>query len=109
MLRLYQRLLGLRRTIAPQLATCGSYDVCAVDAETVVLRLKIEEEHVVVIVRLGAGPCSVAAPGTSWQVLLTTEDADLTDDPHPIQIACGATLETRFARPGAVIIRRLRS
>jgi maltooligosyltrehalose trehalohydrolase len=111
MLRLYQRLLGLRRTLAPlRMAKCGSYDVCAVNAETVALRLTIDQEQVAVIVRLGgAGSCSVAAPGTSWHVVLTTEDADLTDDPHPIQIACGATLETRFARPGAVIVRRLRS
>lgn len=111
MLRLYQRLLGLRRTMLPlRMARRESYDVCAVDAETVALRLKIEQEQVMVIVRLGgSGSCSVAAPGTSWHVVLTTEDADLTDDPRPILLSFGATVEARFARPGAVILHGLQS
>jgi maltooligosyltrehalose trehalohydrolase len=110
MLRLYQRLLGLRATLAPlQKATRDSYDVCVPDDETIVVRRTSEDEHVLVAVRLaGTGRCTITSPtSTSWQVVLTTEDADLANDAQPMKISSGPTVEIVFARAGAALLRGL--
>jgi hypothetical protein len=57
------------------------------------------------LVRLdGPGSASVPAPPTgAWQVMCTTEDADVTDDP----MAPDVNLEqatVRFMREGAVVL-----
>jgi maltooligosyltrehalose trehalohydrolase len=117
MLRLYQRLLGLRATAAPfRESGRDTFDARTLDDETVLLSREThspengaarQREHLLVIVRLeGRGTVAVPGPASrEWQVLLTTEDADLAPDPVPIDISTRDGLTVQFARPGAVVLR----
>jgi maltooligosyltrehalose trehalohydrolase len=117
LVRLYQRLLGLRATAAPlRESRRGTFEARALDAETIRLVRTAgvgvagdggHREQLLVVVRLGgAGAVVVANAGRrDWQVLLTTEDADLAPDPMAIEISTREPFTVRFARAGAVVLR----
>jgi maltooligosyltrehalose trehalohydrolase len=107
MLRLYQRVIGLRATAAPlRTAERGSFDARALDDETVLIIRGGGDERLWIVVRFGgAGTATVCGAGAA-HTLLTTEDADLTVDPAPLEITSrGEHADVRFVRPGAVILR----
>jgi maltooligosyltrehalose trehalohydrolase len=109
-LRLYQRLLGLRGTGAAfRAATREAFDVRALDEETILIERRHDRESVWMVVRLaGAGGASVAGVHEG-HVMLSTEDPDIAPDPHPIDVRfSGGTAAIRFARPGAVLFRGVR-
>jgi maltooligosyltrehalose trehalohydrolase len=102
-LRLYERLLHLRRSHpAMQLSARDLFDVRPLDAHTLALRRDSADRAstLVAVVRLsgGAGTIHLGAGGA---VLLTTEDADVVEKPLPIRVGGGAI---SFAREGAVVI-----
>lgn len=107
MLRLYQRLIGLRATAAPlRSVTRDSFDARTLDDETLLLLRRDTAEQIWIVVRLaGAGTLMVCDAGTA-RTILTTEDEDLAPDPRPITVSPrGAHAEVRFDRPGAVIFQ----
>ena len=107
MLRLYQRLLGLRATADPLSGSApGDCDARALDEATVAVSRRGAHDRILVIVRLtGAGAVIVDA-GSGARVLLTTEDEDVAPDPRPIAFtARGTEAELRFGRPGAVVLQ----
>jgi maltooligosyltrehalose trehalohydrolase len=96
--RLYQRLLQLR----PHEGGC---DVRALgDAALIVTRGDLS-----LVARLsGGGPVAIPHAGSTWRdVVLTTEDDGIADDPAPIRVDTAAPLTVVFARPGAMLIRGL--
>jgi maltooligosyltrehalose trehalohydrolase len=109
MLRLYQRVLGLRATAAAlRSSDRDSFDVRALDEETILLEQRNGEDRLCVIVRLaGEGAVTIRGIGPI-RTLLTTEDVDLAVDPVPVDISSiGDHVHIRFARPGAVIVQSL--
>ena len=109
MLRLYQRILGLRATAGPLRASDrASFDARALDDETVVILRRDGAEHLWIVVRMGGAGAATICHAASARTLLTTEDADLAVDPQPLEIAArGAHLEVRFLRPGAAILQSI--
>ena len=121
---LYERLIALRRTLAPaQRMPAGARKVRPADSAAVlgkVLRTDAEvlDEHtiairrvdriggpVVLIARLSGGPADVEAPGDApAQTLFTTEDDDVAIDPCPMAIDVGTPIRLRFTRPGAIVL-----
>jgi maltooligosyltrehalose trehalohydrolase len=106
-LRLYRRLLELRR-VHPALLASGreSFSVQEVDEHTVrVQRWSSDRaDSLVAIVRMsGAGPTRATAPPEVSQVLLTTEDAEFAPDPSPIH-ADDDPVVVEFGRPGAILL-----
>ncbi len=106
MLRLYQRLLGLRTTAPPLRASSrASFEARALDAETVLITRHDGEEHLWIAIRLGGAGTAMVPGAARPHVLLTTEDEDLSPDPQPIAIgSSGEHTEVRFNRPGAIIL-----
>jgi maltooligosyltrehalose trehalohydrolase len=111
-LRLYQRLLHLRRSHpAMHGSDRGSFDVEAVDAHTLLIRRRsADREHaLLVVVRLsGAGTTLVQLPTPSGATLLTTEDSDIVAMPVPVRMVRGATC-VELARPGAIVLEGYRA
>jgi maltooligosyltrehalose trehalohydrolase len=109
MLRLYQRVIGLRATAAP-LRACdrASYEARALDEETILLVRTSGSDRLWIVVRLaGEGTATICGAG-AVRTLLTTEDADLAVDPIPLDIASrGDDVDIRFARPGAAILQSI--
>ena len=107
MLRLYQRLLGLRATAGPlRAADRTSFDVRALDDETIVMIRRNGAEQLWIVVRLGGAGAAMICHAASARTLLTSEDAALAVDPQPLEIeARGEHLEVHFHRPGAVILQ----
>jgi maltooligosyltrehalose trehalohydrolase len=106
-LRLHQRLLGLRATGAAfRAASRDDFDARALDADTVVVERRSGDERVWAIVRLsGSGAATIDGVRDS-HVMLTTEDGDVTSDPQPIDVRMsGDKAEVKFSRPGAVLLR----
>ncbi|MEO6057412.1 MAG: malto-oligosyltrehalose trehalohydrolase [Gemmatimonadales bacterium] len=98
-LRLYRRLLALRRGLPPLEDPAGSSGF-TIAAEGDVLRLERPgpDSALLALVRLrGAGATKL---GKGWRALLTTEDPEYTADPLPVELGA----EARFARPGAVVL-----
>lgn len=106
MLRLYQRLIGLRTTASALRASDRtSHDARALDAETVLLSRRSGTERFWIVVRLGGSGTAIVCGAAAAQTVLTTEDADLATDAQPIAIAArGDHAELRFTRPGAAIL-----
>ena len=101
-LRLYQRLLALRRDGAPWHArTPESYRVDLLDDHTLMLSYAQHGWFVVVRLSGGGGFVGLPVPGPP-RVVLTTEDPDVTGDPAPILAATGGVV---FQRPGAMAFR----
>jgi len=106
-LRLYQRLLGFRATSAPCRATSrDSYDARALDPETILVERRSGGERVCAIVRMGGRGAARVEALHRPHLVLTTEDADVAADPHPIDLDVNAeAVEVRFSRPGALVVR----
>jgi maltooligosyltrehalose trehalohydrolase len=104
-LRLYERLLDLRRSHPAMRAhDRRSFAVRAVDGHTLWLRRSAPDvaEAVVAIVRLsGEGPSRVQVQATGARELLTTEDVTFVDTSKPIH-RDGSSIQ--FDRPGAVVL-----
>jgi maltooligosyltrehalose trehalohydrolase len=115
-LRLYQRLIEIRKTSDVIRATTEErYDVRTLDEHALMLTLRrgptASTQDLTMIVRLSGSGC-VAAPGAgpTWRTLvLTTEDADVASDPQPIRVDTAAPFSVHFARPGAIVFRGLRT
>lgn len=106
MLRLYQRLLGLRAT-SGALRVCdrGSFDALALDEETILILRRGGDERLWVVVRLRGGGTVVVGGAGDAHTVMTTEDPDVSVDPHPIEIRRSREqCELRFSRPGAAIL-----
>jgi maltooligosyltrehalose trehalohydrolase len=106
-LRLYQRVIGLRATSAPmRTSDRASFDARALDAETLLVLRRDGGERVWIVVRLAAAGTATICGAAAAHTLLTTEDPDLTVDPAPIEItARGEHAEVHFKRPGAAILQ----
>jgi maltooligosyltrehalose trehalohydrolase len=111
-LRLYRRLLELRRSPAMRGGDGARFEVEADGPHAVLVRRgQPDGAQVLVVVRLhGAGPVLVDGlfarlpDGLTWHGRLTTEDADFAVDPAPPTIGNEAGgLSVHFQRPGAVI------
>ena len=106
-LRLYQRLLGLRATSAPlRNGSREAFDARPLDDETVVIERRDGGDRLWIVVRLGERGMVTVRGTRAAQVMLTTEDADVAPDPQPIDVRVRAdSVEVRFSRPGAVLLR----
>ncbi len=105
-LRLYRKLLELRGA-EPALQTGGSgdFDVQDLDESTLLITRRAEgSPSIQVLVRLQhAGPATLPGPVTG-EIVLTTEDEDYCDDPHPMGIDWNNRV-VRFQREGAIVLR----
>jgi maltooligosyltrehalose trehalohydrolase len=120
-LRLYERLLALRRTHpALRQPARESYDVWAIDDHTIGLERRHGQEALVAVVRLSAAGV-VSLPLDTPDIVLTSEDPDVAGDPKPIGVGGqpsgdslqlttgGPDVTFTFSRPGALVLRgRLR-
>ncbi len=117
-LRLYERLLALRRTHpALRQPARDSYDVRSIDDHTVSLERWHREDALVAVVRLSTAG-TVSLPVGTHHVILTSEDPDVVGDPQPIGInvqppgesphlsSADANLTLTFSRPGAIVLAR---
>lgn len=106
-LRLHRALLALRRSQpALQAATWDGVEVAASGDDALVLQRGAGAATLLVVVRLrGAGIVDSAAVADRWEVVLTTEDLEFTDEPVAIQLDRSSPAVI-FGRPGAVILRR---
>jgi maltooligosyltrehalose trehalohydrolase len=101
-LELHRRLLSLRASHPALQRTAGdAFDASALDAHTVALTRATADETLLTVVRLSSRG-SVRVDSQGGDVLLTTEDSDLTPDPRPIGVT---PTHVEFARPGAIVIR----
>ena len=113
-LRLYQRLLQLRRT-EPALhwTTDATQRAVAPDDDTVVLHRRRGSDEMLLVCRLRGDAATVEAPATfappdgqRWRSVLTTEDADYVSEPRAIGVDETSTApRCTFARPGAALFR----
>ena len=105
-LRLYRRLLEIRRTNAAWGARGrDSYQVEPLDDHT--LALGFLDDPWLLIARLSGGPESIhLSVSGSVNVVLTTEDEAFVADPTPLRVREG--LHVDFERPGAVLLHGLR-
>lgn len=114
-LRLYRRLLALRRSPALQHAEGALCDIQPIGGDTVVVhRGHPGGAQLLAVVRLrGSGRIvadgflAQARQGRTWRRLFSTEDASLTADPHLPAIEDHEGLVIDFHRPGAVIFDSL--
>ena len=106
-LRLYTRLLQLRRTHpAAQCRTRESFEVRTLDSHTLSMQRSSAEERdrLVAIVRLsGPGPSQVALPQAPLDIVLNTEEDDVAEAPRPIAVDRERGV-VRFDRPGAIVL-----
>lgn len=107
-LRLYQALLGLRRS-EPALRDGSAWQVAALDEGTIGLRRGGAAGLLVVVRLAGAGavdfaPMAAGVHGQRWRIVLSTEDPDFAVAPAPPQLGADAGTVIRFMRPGALIV-----
>ena len=56
----------------------------------------------------GAGAVVAPGVGPTWRdLLLTTEDVDVTTEPQPMRVDTAAAFTVHFAQPGAIVFRGL--
>jgi maltooligosyltrehalose trehalohydrolase len=116
-LELYRALIGLRldhpSALGASTATAG--DAVALDDDTLALRRTDGDDEVFwVVARFRSGgevdlTAAIGAhedDGASWTVVLTTEDPVFVADPRPPDIDEQRGPSIRFARAGAVILRK---
>jgi maltooligosyltrehalose trehalohydrolase len=106
-LRLYERLLELRRT-EPTLQGRGRYlfEARALDDETIAIRRVSTDRSAaaLIIARLsGSGQRTVPIGADVTAVLLSTEDDEFVESPAAIGLDPG-TGTVRFSRPGAIVL-----
>ena len=111
-LRLYERLLALRRHESA--IRCETFTAYAPTESTLVLRQDAEDGPALLAIvqmsgsseiRLGGHESLAGLDPSLWRLLLTTEDRPFAPDPQPpvIEFQAGA-LTIRFARPSAVLL-----
>jgi maltooligosyltrehalose trehalohydrolase len=107
-LRLYQRLLALRRT--EPAVRCGSFQASDLSDTALLLRHDSETGPSLLVVIQMKGSANVALP--TWpaldprrcRLLFTTEDAEFASDSRPIEIELAVgTPKIQFQRPGAAL------
>jgi maltooligosyltrehalose trehalohydrolase len=113
-LRLYECLCTLRRTLLRPSAIPDVLEVQAIDADTLLIeRLATDQRVCLCVVRLrGAGRVeflpTIGRRGggeRTWAVACSTEDPAYTVDPQPITWEAGADRHwVQFARPGALVL-----
>jgi maltooligosyltrehalose trehalohydrolase len=111
-LRLYRRLLALRRHEAA--IRCEIFTACALGENTLLLRQDAKEgPSLIAIIQMnGSSEIRLANHASLegldlalWQLLFTTEDRPFAPDPQPPSIAFhGGELKVDFARPSAVLL-----
>jgi maltooligosyltrehalose trehalohydrolase len=111
-LRLYQRLLALRRREPP--FRSDAFTAYALTDSTLLLRQDADEGASLVAiiqmngssqVHLGTHECLAGLNLSLWQILFTTEDPPFAPDPQPPAIDVDAgELKITFARPSAVLV-----
>jgi maltooligosyltrehalose trehalohydrolase len=110
-LRLYRRLLDLRRSHpAMRASDRNSFDVEALDAHTLLIRRWSADraQALLVVVRLsGAGTTTVQLPERCGDTLLTTEDQDIARAPQSVRVREASRIE--LARPGAIVLSASRA
>jgi maltooligosyltrehalose trehalohydrolase len=115
-LRLYRRLLALRRELPLRDTTSTTFDAQPLDAHSILLSFRppaVQGGVVRVAVRLsGSGRVLLPHVSTRVDVLLTTEDEPFADGPRPIavsrapeELGAGAGWTIAFSRPGAIVLR----
>jgi maltooligosyltrehalose trehalohydrolase len=111
-LRLYRRLLALRRQ-EPAIRA-ARFAAFALTESTLLLRLDAEEGPSLVaiiqmngssVIRLATHDSVAGLDLSLWQMLFTTEDRPFAPDPQPPVIGCdGSELSIAFTRPSAVVL-----
>lgn len=99
-LRLYRRLLALRRALPlpEDTADRAGFTIAAADGNVLRLERAGVDAALLALVRLhGVGTTRI---GPGWRPLLTTEDPEFTSEPVPPELGT----EIRFGRPGAVVM-----
>lgn len=108
-LRLYRRLLALRRT-EPAL-TSGNHEVADLSDDLLLVRREAPGGGAVLavvclagsaVVNLRGHPMARLGPGQRWELLLSTGDIALSAGAVPIGLAAGPAVA--FAEPGAVVL-----
>jgi maltooligosyltrehalose trehalohydrolase len=111
LLRLYQRLLRLRR-VEPALAADAPFAAVALDDSTILIRREpAEDAAILVAVRLRGAGCvrlDAVLGHSRWTPLLTTEEVDYTDDEAAPPLWNPEGISVTFARPSAIILRESR-
>ena len=101
-LRLYRKLLALRRSLAPADGPgSAAFTIVALDDHVLRLERRGSRSTTLALVRLRWAGASEIGPG--WSPLLTTEDPEFALDPVPMEFGPSAV---RLARPGAAIMTR---
>ncbi len=111
-LRLYEALLKLRRTLVP--VPAGAVEAAALDERSVMLsRATAEGDRLALVVHLGnrgtvvvprQQPSAVSDPVK--RIAFSTEDQAFASDPQPVVLEIGENSERlTFSRPGAVVLR----
>lgn len=104
-LNLYRELLELRAEWNG--AGWRGFDARALDDDVLALRWQSGPDILVIARLRGAGIVKVTGGAAFSDAVLTTEDPPFVDRPAPVAFAAsGDDLELRFARPGAVVLRR---
>jgi maltooligosyltrehalose trehalohydrolase len=96
-LRLYRALLRLRKT-EPALRS-GAAEASALGPQT--LMLERRADTTVFVIAHWNNEAAVRLPPVNFRVVLTTEDAEFCEVPHPPVIE---SAQIRFHRPGAVVL-----
>jgi maltooligosyltrehalose trehalohydrolase len=114
-LRLYQKLLGLRASDSAMAdASRSNVEIAALGENGLILCRSHKNEQLLAVIQLRqAGMYELRentlaklSPGTKWSVVMTTEDSEFTAESKPIEVEMEQGLQRKFARPGAVIVRR---
>ena len=115
LLRLYRSTLALRREQGFGRLERGDYRVTGEGGELVLEATPAGGQPVLVVVRLGgAGVLEIGgeeggSPGRDggWRVLLSTEQAEFTEDPHPPRVGGESPWpRVAFRRAGAVVLTK---
>lgn len=109
--RLYRALLHLRRNEPALRSPNGNCQVMASGDAIILSRKAVAGPSVLVVIQLrGEGTVDLTAvikdSEKSWEMVLSTEDTALTDDPCPPQVNLSEQQRVvSFSRPGAIILR----
>jgi maltooligosyltrehalose trehalohydrolase len=106
-LRLYRRLLQLRRNEPALRSPRGSFQVLARGEAIILSRKAAAGPALLVVVQLRGGRAvEIAGFEGPWEPILSTEDPAFSHDPCPPQLNLESQPPViRFSRPGAIILR----
>lgn len=107
-LALHRRLLHLRRSDpALRWSEHATQSARPLGEDAIVFERRNGHAATLLVAHLRGAGATLDVPnlaGGAWSLVLTTEDADFTDDPRPIEVDTAAGRCT-FHRPGAVLLR----